>query len=152
MASEPIPAFYENLRAVLGDAGSNGVYQWKDEQCLGAIRTTVQLGLGPKGVAVSVDGLTLNPAPASPDARGYLIYQAALGLIGGRQNVSFKTRAMQVNLRPEEREMTLEHFRLTIRQLEEKGDPHGTGTPSFFGVWVDLEQYIERTGELQRVV
>ena len=145
MASELISAYFDNLRAVLGDVGSNGVYQWKDGQLLSALRTTIQLGLGPKGVAIMAgDDTRLDPAPTTPDARGYLVFQTALTMRAGRENVSFKTRPMQVMHRPEERAMTLDHLRRSIRKIEEEGDPHGTGITALFGVWTDWENYVAR--------
>ncbi len=151
MAIESISTYYENLRAVLGDAGSNGVYQWKDAQLAAAVRTTVQTNLGPAGVAVkSDDPASLDPAPATPDARGYLVYQTALSLVGGRQNVSFQTRPMKVMHRPEERKMSIDHFLRMIRKIEEEGDPHGTGVAALFGVWTDWENHVCRLTEPTR--
>lgn len=139
-----ITSFFENLRVALGDVGSNGVYQYKDEQLAGAIRTTIETGLGPKGVTISEDRLNLDPAPATFDARGFMIFQAALLLIGGRQNVNFATRAMKVTHNPAERAASIEHYRRKIKELEESGDPHGTGGRKFFGVWTDFENHVFR--------
>ena len=151
MAIELISAYYENLRAVLGDAGSNGIYQWKDEQLAAALRTTIQTNLGPAGVAVKADDITrLDPAPATPDARGYLVYQTALSMVGGRQNVSFQTRPMKVLHRPEERKMSIDHFLRMIRKIEEEGDPHGTGSAALFGIWTDWENHVCRLTEPTR--
>jgi hypothetical protein len=147
-----ITSLYTNLRAVLGDQGSNGVYQWKDEVLSGALLSVVQLGMGPAGVAVSVDGLSLDPAPASPDARGYLVIQAALSLIGGNTPVSFKSRGLNVMIRPEERITTIEHYRRLLAKLEKDGDPHGTGGVSLFGIWQDFENAVCPIGGVKQVV
>lgn len=141
----------ENMRAVLSDRGTNGVYQWKDEVLDGALRSVVQTGMGPADVAVndSLDGL--NPAPVSPDARGYLVLQAALMLMGGGLPFSYKTRGMSVSIRDRERQTTIEHLRRLLGKIEGDGDPHGTGIGSVFGVWQDFENAVCRTEPVRRV-
>lgn len=153
MAEEAISTYYPNLRAVLSDSGSNGIYQWKDEQLDGFLRTVVQTGLGPAGVTVKAgDPTMLDPAPASADARGYMIFQAALLAMGGRIMIGFQTRPMKVTVNAEERKLTVDHLRRLIQRLEKHGDPHGTGKPTCFGVWADLENYVSRMTEPDRLV
>ena len=145
--------YYVNLRMALSDQGVGGVYAWKDESLSGALRSVVEMGLGPKGVSMATGKPALDPAPQTPDARGYLIFQAALLLMGGRNMVSFKTRAMQARVDPAERLLTVDHLRRQIRRLETQGDPHGTGGAVCFAVWSDLENEIERSaGTPERVV
>lgn len=137
----------------MSDHGNNGVYKWKDESLEGAISAVVQMGMGPKGVLVDPENyLYLDPAPATPDARGYLVFQAALMLIGGQQPISIKTRAFQTRIDPMERMLTVEYLRRQIQRLETQGDPHGEGGSACFGVWQDLENVLERTEEPERLV
>jgi len=150
--STNLTAFYVNLRMALADMGRSGVYRYKDESLAGALVSVVQMGLGPKGVEVAVSGTALDPAPETPDARGYLIFQAALLLVGGQQPFSLKTRALQTRIDPMERILTVEHLRRQIQRLETHGDPHGNGGSSCFGVWSDLENALERTTEIERTV
>lgn len=150
--SKPLTEYYENLRTALADQGSGGVYAWKDEVLASALVSTVEMGVGPRGVLLTVDKLDLDPEPATPDARGYLIFQATLLLMGGRIMASFKTRAMQVRIDPGERTLTLDYLRRQIQKLEKHGDPHGDGGASCFGVWSDLENALTRTTEPERVV
>ena len=150
--SKPLTEYYENLRTALADQGSGGVYAWKDEVLASALVSTVEMGVGPRGVLLTVDKLDLDPEPATPDARGYLIFQATLLLMGGRIMASFKTRAMQVRIDPGERTLTLDDLRRQIQKLEKHGDPHGDGGASCFGVWSDLENALTRTTEPERVV
>lgn len=148
-----LTAYYGNLRTALADEGTGGVYAWKDEVLGSALLSTVQMGCGPRGVEVSLDELSLDPEPATPDARGYLIFQAALLLMGGRIMASWKTRAMQVRIDPGERILTVDYLRRQILRLERQGDPHGDGGAACFGVWSDLENALTRaTDEPERVV
>ena len=82
--------YHVNMRSALADFGTGGVYVWKDESLNGALITVAQTGFGPAGVAVDVAKTGFDPAPATPDARGYLIFQAALLLIGGQVPVGSK--------------------------------------------------------------
>lgn len=147
-----IADLHTNLRAVLGDQGSNGVFQWKDEVLSGALLSVVQLGMGPAGVSAGDDGLSLDPAPTTPDARGFLVVQAALALMGGNTPVSFKSRGLNVMIRPEERMTTIEHYRRLLVKLETQGDPHGTGGTSLFGIWQDFENAVCPIGGVKQVV
>lgn len=150
--STAVSDFRANLRSALTDHGSNGVYKWRDESLDQAIVAVVQMGLGPKGVAVAAGLANLNPGPATPDARGYLVFQAALMLIGGQQPISIKTRAFQTRIDPIERQTTIDYLRRMIHRLESQGDPHGEGGSACFGVWQDLENVLERTEEPERIV
>jgi hypothetical protein len=141
-----------NLRSALTDHGMNGVYKWRDESLDSAIKAIVQMGLGPKGVLLNAGGTHLDPEPATPDARGYLVFQAALMLIGGQQPISIKTRALQTRIDPMERALTVEHLRRQIHRLETQGDPHGDGGSACFGVWADLENALERTTQPEQTV
>lgn len=139
-----------NLRAALVDHGNNGVYRFRDESLDSAVKSVVEMGLGPRGVSVSE--ANLDPAPATPDARGYLVFQAALLMVGGQQPASLKTRAFQTRIDPMERQTTIEYLRRQVHRLEMDGDPHGDGGASCFGVWQDLENALERTVEPERTV
>lgn len=152
MAAVLLTEYLTNMRTVLGDQGSNGVYEWKDEPLLAALRGVVEMGLGPADVAVNEAGTSLDPAPATPDSRGYLIFKAALALVGGNTPVGWKTRGMSVTVVRGERQETINHFRRMIHKLETDGDPHGTGGNAIFGVWLDLENELCRTGAVVRVV
>jgi hypothetical protein len=144
--------YHENMRAALADPGTLGVYAYQDAQLDGAMRTVIQTGLGPRGAAVKVgDPAVLDPAPASLDARGYLVFQAALLLIGGQIPVGFRTRAMSVLVSPFERQATLDHLRRQIQKLEKNGDPHGTGGSSCFGIWQDMENALAPATTPERV-
>lgn len=141
--------YYMNLRAALADPGVAGTYAWADEQLRGGLLTTIQTGCGPRCMTLTanntktlVDGETENY-----DARGYLVFQTALILLGGQVPFSFKQRSQSVQFRPEERSLTLDHLRRMIRQLEGNGDPHGSGSASFFGIWADMENALTRTTE-----
>jgi hypothetical protein len=123
--SEPLTTYHKNLRAALADQGSGGVYQWNAEVLNSALVTTVQTGFGPAGVSVDPGETALDPAPATPDARGWLIFQSALLLVGGRMPVGWKTRAMQVRVDPMERMTTVDYLQRQIKRLEQNGDPHG---------------------------
>lgn len=149
--SKPLADYYSNLRTALADEGSAGVYAWKDEVLSAALVSTVQMGCGPRGVDVNSGLTALDPEPATPDARGYLIFQAALLLMGGRIIAGFKTRAMQVRVDPGERILTVDYLRRQIQKLEKQGDPHGDGGSSCFGVWSDLENALVRKTEPERV-
>lgn len=139
------------MRAALNDPGKVGAYQWKDEQLSAALRTVVQTGIGPKGVLLDETGENLSPEPATPDARGWLVFQACLLLIGGSSPVSFRTRPMSVTVDARERMETIAHFRRTLHDLLYNGDPHGTGNSSFFGLWADFENHICRRTEPERL-
>lgn len=145
MPDVDLTEYLENMRAALGDQGSSGVYEWKDEVLVGALRSVVQMGIGPNGVELNALGDGLAVAPASPDARGYLVFSAALTLVGGTQKISFKTRGMQVMTRHQEREATIAHLRRMLHLLETDGDPHGNGGSAFFAVWTDYENALCRT-------
>ncbi len=147
-----LTVYYKNMRTALADQGSGGVFAWKDEVISSALVSTVQMGFGPRGVAVAEDGLSLDPAPSTPDARGYLVMQATLMLIGGLMPVSWKTRAMQVRVDPGERALTVDYLRRQVQRLERDGDPHGDGASACFGVWSDMENALDRTTEPERVV
>ena len=150
--SAKLSEYHQNMRSALADFGTGGVFAWKDESINGALVTVVQTGLGPAGVAVNSTNTMLDPAPATPDARGFLIFQAALLLIGGQVPISFKTRALQVRVDPLERTLTVDYLRRQIRRLETQGDPHGSGRPACFGVWSDLENELTRATEPERIV
>lgn len=144
--------FRENLRMALSDPGTTGVYAYQDEQLDGALRTIVQLGKGPAGVAIKEgDSTSLDPAPSTPDARGYLVFQAALLIIGGMIPSSFKTRAVSVMISPFERQATIDHLRRQVQQLETTGDPHGTGGSACFGIWQDFENALCRRTNPHRI-
>ena len=143
--------YYGNLRTALADEGTGGVYAWKDEVIASALMSTVQMGCGPRGVVVTSNLLGFDPGPATPDARGYLIFQAALLLMGGRIMASWKTRAMQVRIDPGERTLTVDYLRRQIQRLEKHGDPHGDGGSACFGVWSDLENALTRKTDPERV-
>ena len=151
MSATLFSEYHVNMRSALADFGTGGVYAWKDESLNGALITVVQTGFGPAGVAVNVAKTGFDPAPATPDARGYLIFQAALLLIGGQVPVGFKTRALQVRVDPLERTLTVDYLRRQIRRLETQGDPHGTGNSACFGVWADLENELSRATEPERL-
>ena len=136
----------------LSDTGANGIYKYKNESLDGAIVSVVEMGNGPKGVTVAAGKTALEPAPATPDARGYLIFQAALLLVGGMIPVSIKTRALQTRIDGLERMTTIDYLRRQIQRLEKYGDPHGTGGGKCFGVWTDLENALERTTEPEQAV
>ena len=152
VVSTNLSEYHRNLRAALADFGTGGVYMWKDESLDGALLTVVQTGLGPAGVVVDSSLTGFSVAPATPDARGYLVFQSALLLVGGQTPVSFKTRAMAVNVNPVERAQTIDYLRRMIWRLENEGDPHGTGVASCFGVWTDLENALARSADPVRVV
>jgi len=151
MAEMLLATFHGNLRTALADQGSGGVYAWKDEVLDGALLSVMQMGLGPAGVVVNDDEDGFDPGPASADARGLLVLQAALLLMGGQLPVGFKTRALSVMIRETERMETIAHLRRLIQRLEQNGDPHGTGTGgACFGVWQDLENELWRRTEVVR--
>ena len=149
--STQLSEYFGNLRTALADQGTGGVYAWKDEVLSSALKTTVQTGFGPRGLELAEGGHALTTAPATPDARGYLVFQAAYMLMGGQLPVSFKTRALQVRVDPLERAQTLDYLRRQIKRLESEGDPHGDGGTACFGVWQDLENALERTTEPERI-
>lgn len=143
--AKPLSDFYENLRAALSDQGTAGAYAYRNESLDGALRTIIETGLGPRGVLLNEAKTHLDPEPATPDARGYLVFQSALFIIGGQIPFSFKTRAMSVHMNPAERALTVDHLRRQIKRLETEGDPHNTGRSSrCFGVWADFENAICR--------
>jgi hypothetical protein len=147
-----VSEYFKNLRAALADTGHGGIYRYKDQSLQDALVTTVQLGMGPKGVAVNDDGTHFDPGPATPDARGWLVFQTALIMVGGAVPVGFKTRALQVRVDGMERMTTVDYLRRQIKRLETSGDPHGDGGSSCFGIWQDLENELERvTAEPERV-
>lgn len=146
--SKPLTEYYQNMRSALADQGTGGVYAWKDEVIASSLITTMETGMGPRGVKLSGDKTALDPEPATPDARGFLVFQAALLLMGGRIMASFKTRAMEVRIDPQERTLTLDFLRRQIRRLEQQGDPHNDGGSACFGVWSDLENALTRTSAI----
>lgn len=152
--AKPLLDYFPNLRTILQDVPVAGIYAYSDQQCADLLRTVVQTGLGPKGVDISeTDEQQLDPAPASPDARGFLVFQAALFALGGTTGVSWKTRAMSVTMAPREREQTINHLRRMINRLETEGNPHGDSTGNgFFGVWEDCENAIHRLTARERIV
>ncbi len=150
--SKALSEYFQNMRSALADQGTAGVYAWKDEVIASALVTTVETGMGPRGVLLNAEKTELDPEPGTPDARGYLIFQATLLLMGGRIMASWKTRAMQVRVDPMERNLTVDYLRRQIQRLEKHGDPHGDGGSSCFGVWSDLENALTRTTEPERVV
>ncbi len=137
----PFTNYYLNLRTALADPGVAGAYGWADEQLRGGLLTVIQTGIGPLGMTVSEDNekTVTDAAAESYDARGYLVFQAALLLIGGQVLFSHKQRALSVTYRPEERAMTIDHLRRMVGRLEKQGDPHGTGAGKCFGIWQDYE-------------
>jgi hypothetical protein len=152
--STPVSDFRTNLRTVLTDHGRNGVTKWRNESLDDAIVSVIQLGFGPKGlgIASSAGGPVVSPSPATPDARGFLVFQAALFMLGGQQPVSIKTRAIQSRIDPIERQTTLEYLRRQIRRLETEGDPHGTGGSACFGIWAEMETAFEKLEEPDRIL
>jgi hypothetical protein len=145
MATELFTEYHVNLRTILGDFGREGVYKYKAESLTGALMSVVQMGLGPKGVAVSGDKTGLDPAPSSADARGYLVIQAAISILSGGIPVSIKTRALQTRVDPLERMTSLDGLRRLLKRIETTGDPHGTGGSRCFGVWQDFENEVVRS-------
>lgn len=133
--------YFVNLRTVLADPGTEGVYAWANEQLSGSLLTVMQTGLGPKTMAISGDKtkIVIETAAENYDARGYLVFQAALLILGGQILFSHRTRALTINHHPEERAMTLDHIRRQIKRLESSGDPHGTGGSACFGIWQDYQ-------------
>ncbi len=153
MAKMLFGEFHNNLRTVLGDFGRGGIFKFKDESLTGALRSVVEMGLGPDGVTVSSDFLGLEPGPTSADARGYLIIQAAITMLGGGIPVSIKTRAVQTRVDPLERMTSLDALRRMLKKIEKEGDPHGKGGSRCFGVWRDLENELSRSAnDPERVV
>lgn len=145
----PITSYYLNLRTVLADPGVGGVYAWQDEQLAAGLQTVIQTGLGPKGMALNGAGDLIETGTETEnyDARGFLVFQVALLMLGGQLPFSHKTRALSVIRRPEERELTLDHIRRQIKRLESTGDPHGNGGGRCFGIWQDYENALEPTTE-----
>lgn len=152
--AKPISNYFSNLRTIIQDVPVEGITAYSDEQCADLIRTVIQTGCGPAGVAVSEgDEDVLDPEPSSPDARGYLVFMAALYALGGTTGVSWKTRAMSVTMTPRERVETINHLRRMIRKLETEGDPHGVGQGNgFFGIWEDCENAINRITLPNRII
>lgn len=149
--AQALSALRSNLRTILQDVGTAGVYAYSDQSCDDLIRTVIQTGIGPAGVGLNDALDALDPEPSTPDARGYLVLKAALLAIGGTTGFNWKTRSMTVTMNPMERKHTLDHLRRTIAKLEADGDPHGTGLSSgVFGVWEDYENYIFRFTERER--
>ena len=151
----PLTSYYVNLRTVLADPGTEGVYAYADEQLGRALQTTVQCGCGPRLLALAVeDPWTMVQAGEveNYDARGLLVFQAALLMLGGNILFSHKQRALAVNFRPEERAMTLDHLRRQIKRLETGGDPHGTGAAACFAVWQDYENALFPRWAAERVI
>lgn len=142
--STPFSEFHTNLRMALADMGGNGIYKYKQQALTDALLSIVQMGVGPKGMEVTPDKQGLVAAPASPDARGYLVFKAALLLVGGMLPVGIKTRAVQTRVDSIERMTTIDTLRRWIKDLETRGDPHGTGGSKCFGVWSDLENELTR--------
>lgn len=142
--------FYVNMRTALADLGTGGVYQWKNENLDGALLSVVDLGIGPQKVVVNTDRTGFDPGPDTPDARGYLVFQAALLLLGGMIPMGVRTRAFSATVYPAERTLTLDHLRRLIRRIETEGDPHGNGGKACFGVWEDLENTLSRTSQPSR--
>lgn len=138
-----------NVRTALADFGQCGVFIWPNESIDAAIRTVIETGIGPRSVSIaSLHGtVMLDPPPATPDARGHIVFHAALLLIGGQLPFSWHTRAMSVRTNPRERDLTISHLRRQINRLETDGDPHGDGGTPVFGVWNDLENALRRTIE-----
>lgn len=152
MSAILVSEYYGNLRSALADFGTGGVFMWKDESLAGALQTVVQTGFGPRLVTLNEAKTHFDPAPDTPDARGYLVFQAALLLIGGQVPMGFKTRALQVRIDPLERTLTVDYLRRQIRRLEAQGDPHGTGGSACFGIWMDMENALDRTTDPERLV
>jgi hypothetical protein len=150
--STPLSEYHVNLRMALSDMGANGIYKYKNEALNGALQSVVEMGKGPKGVVLTNDKTAFDPAPATPDARGFLVFNAALLLVGGMIPVSIRTRAMQTRVDSIERMTTIDYLRRQILALETSGDPHGTGGSRCFGVWNDLENALDRTTEPVREV
>lgn len=144
--------YHDNLRLALNDLGTGGVYKFRDESLSGALMSVVEMGMGPRGVAVNSGKTGFDPEPATPDARGYLVFQAALFMVGGMRPVSIKTRAMQTRIDPIERQTTIDYLRRQIQRLEKHGDPHRSGGASCFGVWADLENELKRETTPERVM
>lgn len=144
--------YYINMRMALGDLGSGGVTKFRNESLDGALMSVVEMGIGPRGVAVNDAKTGFDPAPSTPDARGYLIFQAALFMVGGQRPVSIKTRALQTRIDPLERMSTIDYLRRQIQKLEKSGDPHGTGGAKCFGVWADLENELVRETTPEQVI
>lgn len=144
MATTLFSEYRVNVRTALGDFGRGGIFKYKDESVDGALRSVVEMGLGPKGAAVSADKTGLDPAPATADARGYLVLQTALFMLGGGIPVSVKTRAVQTRVDGLERMTSLDALKRMLKRIETTGDPHGTGGSRCFGVWRDLENELER--------
>lgn len=144
--------YYTNLRMALNDLGTGNVYKFRNESLDGALISVVEMGVGPKGVAVNSQKTGFDPEPQTPDARGYLVFQAALFMVGGMRPVSIKTRAMQTRIDPLERMTTIDYLRRQIQRLEKNGDPHGTGGARCFGVWSDLENELVRATTPEQVI
>ena len=136
----PLTEYFMNLRTLLADPGTAGAYAWADEQLAGGLMTVIQAGLGPKTMVLTQDRLKVEVGVVEKyDARGYLLFQAALVMLGGQVLFSHKSRALSVTYRPEERALTLDYIRRQIKRLETTGDPHGTGGTACFGIWQDFE-------------
>lgn len=144
MPTTPFNEYRNNVRTALGDFGRSGIFKYKDESVDGAVQSVVEMGLGPKGVAVDAGKTGLDPAPSTADARGYLILQTALFMLGGGIPVSVKTRAVATRVDGLERMTSLDALRRLLKRIEMTGDPHGTGGSRCFGVWRDLENELER--------
>ncbi len=137
----PLTDYFLNLRTALADPGVAGAYAWADEQLAGGLLTTVQTGLGSKTMSLSEDKtkIVIVANVENYDARGYLVFQTALIMLGGNVLFSHKSRGLAVTYHPQERAMTLDHIRLQIKRLESAGDPHGTGRVACLGIWQDLQ-------------
>ncbi len=150
MAEALFSEYRTNLRTTLGDFGREGVFRFKNESLDAAIQSVVEMGMGPRGVAVNAGKTGLNPAPDSVDARGYLVLRAAMLMLGGGIPVSIKTRALQTRVDSLERVTSLDALRRLIQKLEREGDPHGSGGSRCFGIWQDFENELGVTREPER--
>jgi hypothetical protein len=147
MAAVPLADFHEAVRTLLGDEGDAVAgYDYQTAQIDGALRTVVRMGflpcleLAPAEGAAQPAGLV--SAPANADTWGYLVAKAALLLIGGGIQESFRTRALSVSSNPASRRDAVSFLETMLSDLDARGNLCGeagvVASPGLFGTAADV--------------
>lgn len=140
----PFSDFYVPLRTLLGDTDPYQVYDRQDDELDGAIRSVFLLGRSPfvngsttPAYALSGDRQTadeIDPDIPNGDDFALIAYEAALLLVGGENQQSYRTRGLSVTNTNAPRRNLISELKLKIYEI--KGGAECFATSQSFIVWL----------------